>query len=385
VSVSVLVFFWGAFSLVSAAARRAPWFLVPCLAVLAYGWTFMMGFFNYYLSLGLSFFALALWWRGRGNERFLALALAPLIYLAHPLGLAWLVGAAVYITIAGAVSGRGQILLLAAVGVVLAGVAAFISSHFPGPWEPVPGIAANGTDQALLNAPPYLVPARLWLAFGVIFILADLVGRRREQGVWAQYSLPLQLYTVALMGVSLIPGAFQFPLFATPIMFLTHRLSSLCAALLCCVLGVMKPRRWHLVGFAMMALIYFSHLYNDTASVIRMESQAEQLVATLPDGQRVIPDLWSSSVLVDLSNHIVDRACIGRCFSLSNYEPSSRQFRVRASPGNRIVVSNPGSSMAMQTGSYVVQQEDLPLYQIYLCERRAADLCLRELPVGAIH
>jgi hypothetical protein len=99
----------------------------------------------------------------------------------------------------------------------------------------------------------------------------------------------------------------------------------------------------------------------------------------------VIPDLWSSPVLVDLSNHIVDRACIGRCFSLSNYEPSSRQFRVRASLGNRIVVSNPGSSMAMQTGSYVVQQEDLPLYQIYLCKRRTADLCLRELPVGAIH
>jgi len=29
--------------------------------------------------------------------------------------------------------------------------------------------------------------------------------------------------------------------------------------------------------------------------------------------------------------HSVDRACIGHCFSYSNYEPSSGQFRVRAS------------------------------------------------------
>ena len=61
----MLTFFWGAFALIAAATRRAPWKLSPLLAVFAYGWTFEMGFMNYYISLGLCFFALAAFWRVR--------------------------------------------------------------------------------------------------------------------------------------------------------------------------------------------------------------------------------------------------------------------------------------------------------------------------------
>ena len=56
VSAAVLIFFWGAFALVAAAVQRPPWSLLPCIALITYGWTFHLGFFNYYLSLGLSFF-----------------------------------------------------------------------------------------------------------------------------------------------------------------------------------------------------------------------------------------------------------------------------------------------------------------------------------------
>lgn len=62
VSLCVLVFMWGAFAFVSAVAGRAAWPLLPCIAILAYGWTFHMGFFNFYLSLGLCFWSLALLW-----------------------------------------------------------------------------------------------------------------------------------------------------------------------------------------------------------------------------------------------------------------------------------------------------------------------------------
>src|SRR3984885_3221639 len=44
VSVCVLTFFWGAFALVSAASKRVPWSLVPLFAMVAYGYTFYMGF-----------------------------------------------------------------------------------------------------------------------------------------------------------------------------------------------------------------------------------------------------------------------------------------------------------------------------------------------------
>src|SRR5580704_2601571 len=80
----VLIFFWGAFALVSAASKRSPWFLVPLFAMIAYGYTFHMGFLNYSLSLGLSSFGIALFWRGRKWEKLIPLALAPLVVFAHP-------------------------------------------------------------------------------------------------------------------------------------------------------------------------------------------------------------------------------------------------------------------------------------------------------------
>ena len=100
VSIAVLIFFWGIFALVSAATRRAPWMLVPCIALFTYGWTFHLGFFNYYLSLGLAFYSLAIFWRGKGWEWSVAAAIALMALVAHPLGFAWLLAAAAYVAIA---------------------------------------------------------------------------------------------------------------------------------------------------------------------------------------------------------------------------------------------------------------------------------------------
>ena len=62
VSIAVLTFVWGAFAFVSAVARGRAWHLLPCIAMLAYGWVFHMGFFNFYLSMGLCFWAMRLAW-----------------------------------------------------------------------------------------------------------------------------------------------------------------------------------------------------------------------------------------------------------------------------------------------------------------------------------
>src|SRR5208282_1781341 len=105
-AIAVCTFFWGAFAFVLATTRRAPWCLSPLLAAIAYGWTFNRGFFNYYLSLGLAFCALAVFCRTKGWRRLLVLAFAPLIYLAHPLGLAWLFAAVLYLAVAEVVPKR---------------------------------------------------------------------------------------------------------------------------------------------------------------------------------------------------------------------------------------------------------------------------------------
>ena len=126
VAVSVLVFFWGVFALAAAVSGRAPWVLTPCFAMLAYGYSFQMGFFNYYLSIGLGCFCLALAWRlewsGRAWDWVLVAAVAGLAYVAHPLGFLWAVATIGYLLVRKWLPGWWRLALPVAVILALRGV-----------------------------------------------------------------------------------------------------------------------------------------------------------------------------------------------------------------------------------------------------------------------
>src|ERR1700674_1681237 len=109
VSACVLIFFWGVFAFVAAVTERPPWFLAPCIAMLAYGYPFCMGFMNYYLSLGLACIGLAILWRGRGIDWIAGGLIAALAWLAHPIGFLWLLGALAYARVRGKVPGWGKV------------------------------------------------------------------------------------------------------------------------------------------------------------------------------------------------------------------------------------------------------------------------------------
>jgi hypothetical protein len=105
VSVCVLIFFWGAFAFISAASLRPPWYLTPAIAMISYGYTFYAGFMNFYVSLGLAFFASAVFWRGTRKDWILGGALAVLALMAHPMGFGLLVALVAYIRLAETVCG----------------------------------------------------------------------------------------------------------------------------------------------------------------------------------------------------------------------------------------------------------------------------------------
>src|SRR5580700_2334268 len=113
-ALAVLLFFWGAFALATVLSGKPPWFLAPLIAMLAYGWTFHMGFLNFYFSLGISFVGLAL--LGQPNRRLypIVLLLAPFIWLAHPLGFVWFAATAIYILAANSLPTRVHPLLFLA-------------------------------------------------------------------------------------------------------------------------------------------------------------------------------------------------------------------------------------------------------------------------------
>jgi hypothetical protein len=383
VSISVLIFFWGVFALVSAATRRAPWYLSPCIALFTYGWTFHLGFFNYYLSLGLGFFGLAILWRGLRKEWILAAALAALSVVAHPLGLVWLMAAGAYVVTAEHLSHRGYRLALFAVAIgALVGFHSYLWRHYNVYGGTAPAYAYNGADQLLLFGPRYQIPEYALLTFAVIALARDILRRHRERGFWEYYALPIQLYVLVELSVWLLPGGIHFPPPTAALALLTERLTSVSAALICCLLGAIEPRRWHLYAGAAIALVFFTFVYQDTASVNRMERQVVELVSQLPPNQRVMATIEKPQDSRVLIQHIVDRACIMRCFSYGNYEPSTGLFRVRATPGNPYVASSYNDAVDMESGGYTVEREDLPAYQIYQCSLTGVDLCIRPLEAG---
>ena len=383
VSLAVLTFFWGAFALISAAVRRPPWSLLPCIALVTYGWTFHLGFFNYYLSLGLSFFGLALWWRGTRWDRLSLLLIAPLVLMAHPLGLMWLLGAAAYIGIAEMFPRRVyQWLICIAVAALLFAVHILISHYYAADAGAKPFYAFNGADQLVLFGESYRLLARALLTFALVSIAVDLIQRRREPGFLKYYILPIQLYILAMFSVLVLPDAIHFPPPSATIALLTERFTSITAVIGCCVLGAMRPRKWHFVAAAAIAAVFFTFLYRDTAIVNRMEAQVVQLVSKLPPNQRVLATIEPFPGSRILNQHIIDRACIARCFSYGNYEPGSSVFRVRATSGNPYVLDSYELATETEEGDYLVQPRDLPLYEVYQCSENGTEMCIRPLKAG---
>jgi hypothetical protein len=376
VSISVLTFFWGAFAFVCAAVRRAAWWVMPLVAAVAYGWTFEMGFMNYYLSLGIAFCGLALFWRGTVRERLLGLAMTPLIWLAHPLGAVWLVATAAYLALA-EWAPRRQIVLLSVGAGALVAVHFYLAGHFVIDRPDDPYWIFNGADQLLLFGHRYQLPAAAFLLFVVLAFCAELFSRRPvHSGARAPCPIALQLCALAELAVLLLPDGIHLPQYPAAAALLTERWTSVSAVLLCCLLAATAPRRLHVAASAAIAAVFFAFLYADTGKISRMETHAEELLRKIPANQRVMATIIPFPASRVVMQHIVDRACIGHCFSYGNYEAATGQFRVRANPGNPYLMADDKMTAEMEEGSYTVRPQDLPAWQLYQCSLAQTDLCI---------
>ena len=381
VSIAVLIFFWGVFAFIGAATRRVPWFLLPVIAIFTYGWTFEMGLMNYYISIGLSFLALAIFWRSSGSMRLIPLLFVPFIWMAHPLGIIWLAGSAGYIALAERSEPRHDWYLLAAAGIFLAIVRIFLVRNYQVGWPDKPFYLYNGADQLVLYGARYFIPAGLFMAFAVIALGLDAKRYTRPRDLWAEYRLPLELFVVAGMASVLLPSSVALPEYSAPITLLTQRLSLVLGILVCCILGAMRPRKWHLIGSALVGVIFFSFLYRDTRAVSQMEDQGGTIhcrdPARPPGHQFNRTTVGNSRIVIQ---HILDRACIAHCFSYENYEPSTDQFRVRAVPGNFIVDKFTSIAQADQSGKDEATPSVIsPAFEIHACGAEMANICVRDL------
>jgi hypothetical protein len=250
-----------------------------------------------------------------------------------------------------------------------------------------PGIY-NGSDQIALYSIRYYLLSGGALLFGLSCFVADGVRRYFFSESWPPLRLPLELHWFVVFAIYALPDALRVPLYPGWVGSLALRLTTVAAVMGLCVLALMQPRKWHTAGFALIAVVFFAFLYQDTGKLNRMEAQVERLVATLPRGERVTATIWAPpDSRVPYIVHMVDRACVGKCFSFQNYEAPSGEFRVRVRKGGSpIATDDPNSSQEMEAGEYVVQPSDLPMAQIYQCDDNdLTRLCLRQLAAGEVN
>jgi EpsG family len=389
VSACVLIFFWGVFAFVRTATEQPPWFLTPAIAMLAYGYSFSMGFINYYLSLGLACFGLAVLWRARRFEWIAGALLAVLAWLAHPIGFLWLLGTLAYVRVRAKLPRWWKLALPLAAAGVFAAVRSY-AAHRPAllaDWDRGPFYLYNGADQLWLYGKRYATLAAAAFFLGLIFVALDFYQRRRETSPWKPFELPLELYLVTFCATALLPENLRPSIYGGWIGLLGSRLTTISAILGLCFLGCLKPRRWHLAAFSVCAAVFFAFLHQDTGWLNRLEANAEKLVEDLPAGTRVVATIDAPpDSRITFIGHAVDRACITHCFSYANYEPASGEFRVRVREDSPVVTSSTDEAEDMASGEYEVDDSDLPLKQIYQCDARdLTKVCIRDLKAGEMN
>jgi hypothetical protein len=410
----VLVFFWGALALISTVTRTRPWFIAPLVAMLAYGYVFHLGLTDFYISVGLSFIFLTRVWRGGLANRIIALPILLLACMAHASAAVWIVGLTSYALIARKLRPRFHAPLFLLSLLALLAIRQYWLAHFESFWTPRQLLSATGADQLWVFGPQYAV-----LALGTLLLWTMLAFQRGRDWNDTGTRVFAQLYLLSASAVVLLPASIKLSAYEVPFSSIYERMSLITAVLACAVAAGAKPKRWHSVMIALVAVLYFFFLFLDHRAINRIEAKAETLVSQVPPYQRVLallPPLSSSDadahfvsrIENKLANsmaalplvrrviqlfpdsrlsmiRIIDRVCIGRCFSYGNYEPATHQFRIRAAPGNRIVEWNAQADSALLNGRYVVKESDLPLYQIYRCGNASTDLCIRSLAAGEVN
>jgi hypothetical protein len=300
VSVAVLVFFWGAFAFVWSSSRRGPrnppWQLAPCLAMLAYGWVFHMGLFNFYMSLGLCFGAMALVRLKKRWTMAVAILLLGIAYVAHALPAAWSVGVLVYARLAQALAPRRRVALMIGTLAALALVGFVLGAFFPTRRGMHQLLAITGADQVWIYGRYYVALSLAVLAVWALCFESVL----RMRGV-ARTLLDVRFQVCALCAAALVllPGGVLLPGFRSALDYIAERMSLAGAVLFCAMVASVRLPKPLVGAMAVIALVFFGLSYADERALNRVETEMERAVAQLPPGQRVV------SVLADPERHPV--------------------------------------------------------------------------------
>ncbi len=361
VSLAVLVLVWGAFAFVAAVSGRRAWHVLPILAMLAYGWVFHMGLFGFYLSLGVCFWALALAWKGTPRRFAMAAPVLAIAWVAHALPVAWTASVLIYIWLARRMGTRRHLPLMIASAMAMVILRVALGTWTIIRWFPEQIASAAGLDQVAVFDGKYRVAV---VGLSAVWALGFASLFRESKAREVVSSIPFQITLLMAIGIFVLPTTVLLPGYQHPLAYVAERMSLALAVCICALLGGARTRVYHHYAMALVAIVFFAFLFRDESVFNSVEDRMLRLVAQLPANQRVISAIDASALRVNALTHMIDRVCLGRCYSYANYEPSTAQFRIRAVAENPIVIDSHLGAEEMQRGSYLVNQRDLPLYEL---------------------
>jgi hypothetical protein len=374
---AVLIFFWGAFLAVGAAAGRKPWLFCPLLGMLSYGLIFHFGFLNFYLSTGFCLWILGLLWRPSSKRALASVPLALLALLAHALPVIWVSSVLAYLYTVRRIPMPWRMAAPLGGAALLAVLQSILMNRYPYRWslqETVLGL--TGMDQIWLYDIKYLI-----LAVAILIVLLVLLLERIDQG--GLLSDPAgQIWILHAVALVLMPSAVHLPQYQHPLAYITERISLFTVLFFIIMVGRARHGRGITRFTGLVTMVFFACLYLDGLAFNRVESEVASLVEKLPPGQRLVAAISDSGARLNALLHVADRTCIGRCFSYGNYEPATGQFRIVITSPNQVVAKDMTVVQEIEEGQHIVTQSEDPLYSVCGTEGEPGRFYIRQIHAG---
>ena len=380
---AVLTFFWGTFALIARIHAGARWSCVPLLLMLTYGLIFRLGFFNFYLATGFAAAACATWNAASWRRITSAVLLAIVSVCANPIPLIYCIGAVLYISILQRLKPVVQILML----MTSVGLLIYLGRALVSVFPTVPAsngmvtvsavVSFVGFDQIWIYSHLYL----LLSVAGTVIMLAGLTPTFRALDANRRNAI-LHLLAINIVLMTALPSGIQFPVHKVPLGYLPARISLFSGVLVCCLMAKLPAR--HVVQglLGLVCVGFFALTLRDDIALTRFNAELREVVDTVPTGSRVLASMVDLQARVNPLLHLVDRACLGRCFSYGNYEPATMQFRVKAIGQNNIVLTSPMAIRKVEEGSFTISDVDVPAYAVCNCTDSPQRLCANRLIAG---
>lgn len=361
VSICVVVLFTGGLALFHAATGRIPWHIAGSLGILCYGFVYHMGLFNFYLSLGCCVWGLAIVWSRRFISRLLAIPFLLVAFMAHPFPVLWFLAVAAFLAAARGFGPNHQFWLVVGCVFFLLGLRLAVQLTLRSVWEPRQLLLTTGADQSLIFDSQYIWLAVLWAAWW-IYLTVTLVVRDGWTKIGT--SVPFLLVCLNGLGIFLIPTRILPPGYDTAFILVAERMSLPQGILVCLLLASLPSSIWRVGVQSALAAAFFIMMYQSESKLALLESQVERAILKLPRGSRVLSGLCWPESRFNVAYHLLDRACIGHCFSYGNFEPASGQFQLRANHGNRYVIASMEQSSIYEYEEFVHKGDDLAEYRV---------------------